>query len=128
MSRTALPFAVVFSLCVAVSAVAAPDATYTALRAIRPDGRTIAVNNFVFQSDVIRFTLNGKLHLLTPVEGKTSGAVFIGQGSYELTPAAASERYQLSLHANDEKLTSIGDQFDSAVFLGTALVNDALKL
>ncbi len=128
MSRTALPFAVVFSLCAAVSAVAAPDATYTALRAIRPDGRTIAVNNYVFQSDVLRFTLNGKLHLLTPVEGKTSGAVFIGQGSYELTPASASERYQLSLHANDEKLTSLVDQFDSAVFLGTALVNDVLKL
>jgi hypothetical protein len=128
MSRTALPFAVVFFIFAAVSASAAPDATYTALRAIQPDGRSIAVNNYVFQSDVVRFTLNGKLHLLTPVEGKTSGAVFIGQGSYELTPASASERYQLSLHTNDEKLVSVGDQFDSAVFLGTALVTDALKL
>lgn len=128
MSRTALPLAVVLSLCVAGSAFAAPDATYTALRAIRPDGRSIAVNNYVFQSDVIRFTLNGKLHLLTPVEGKTSGAVFIGQGSYELTPASDSERYQLSLQTGDEKLVSIGDQFESAVFLGTALVSDALKL
>jgi hypothetical protein len=128
MSRTALPLAVVLSLLVAVSAFAAPDATYTALRAIRPDGRTIAVNNYVFSRDVVKVTLNGKLHLLTPVEGKTSGAVFVGQGSYELTPASASERYQLSLHTNDDKLTSIADSFDSAIFLGTALVDDALKL
>ncbi|HEX8616565.1 MAG TPA: M1 family aminopeptidase [Thermoanaerobaculia bacterium] len=110
-----------------MSAVAAPDATYTALRAIRPDGRTIAVDNYTFQSDVVRFTLNGKLHLLTPVEGKTSGAVFIGQGSYELKPASESERYQVALHANEDELVTLTDQFDSAVFLGTALVDDVLK-
>ena len=128
MSRTALPVAAVLSFFVALSALAAPDATYTALRAIRPDGRTIAVDNYVFERDVLRFTLNGKLHLLTPVEGKTSGAVFIGQGSYELTPASDTERRQLALHAADDKLTTISDQFDSAVFLGTALLNDVAKL
>jgi len=127
MQRTALPLVVLVSLLLPMAAFAAPDPTYTALRAARPDGRTITLTNFVFDRDVFHFTLNGKLHLLTPVEGKTSGAVFIGQGSYELKPASEYEQRQLAINAADDKLTSIVDQFDSAVFLGTALVAAAEK-
>ena len=65
----------------------ANEPAYTAVRAIRPDGRSIALTNFTFERDVLRFTLNGTLHLLSPVEGKNPGAVFTGSGSYELTPA-----------------------------------------
>ena len=93
MRRPALPLAVALCLLISTAAIAAPaDPTYTALRAIQPDGRTIALNNFVYERDVLKFTLNGTLHLLTPVEGKTSGAVFTGQGSYELKPAAVAEQ------------------------------------
>ena len=127
MQRTALPLVVLVSLLLPMAVFAAPDPTYTALRAARPDGRTITLTNFVFDRDVFHFTLNGKLHLLTPVEGKTSGAVFIGQGSYELKPASEYEQRQLAINAADDKLTSIVDQFDSAVFLGTALVAAAEK-
>lgn len=118
MRRTALPL--LLSLCLAPFAFAA-DPTYTALRSARPDGRTIALKNFVFEHDVLKFTLNGHLNLLAPVDGKTPGAVFVGQGSYELSPANLFERRQLAIHTNDAKLTSVVDQFDSAVFLGTAL-------
>lgn len=107
------------------TAFAAPDPAYTAMRAARPDGRTIALHDFVFERDVLRFTLTGKLHLLAPVEGKTFGAVFIGTGAYELKPASEAERRQLAINASDDKLTSVVDQFDSAVFLGTALVDAA---
>lgn len=106
---------------------AASDPTYAALRAVRPDARTIALNGFMFESDVLRFTLSGKLVLLQQIEGRTPGAVFIGQGSYELKPATAAELRQLAIYAGDENLTSLSDQFDSAVFLGSALVAAAEK-
>jgi hypothetical protein len=117
----------VLSLAVCAAAFAASDPSYTALRAARPDGRTIALTNFVFDRDVLHFTLNGKLHLLAPVEGKTAGAVFIGQGSYELKPATPQERRQLAINTGDDKLETLSDQFDSAIFLGAALVGVAEK-
>ncbi|MBV8519447.1 MAG: hypothetical protein JO197_18795 [Acidobacteria bacterium] len=110
-----------------ICAFAAADPTYTELRNARPDGRTIALSNFVFTDDAFRFTLTGTLHLLAPVAGKTPGAVFLGQGSYELTPASVAEQRQLALNAGDEKLTALTDTFDSAVFLGTALPAAAEK-
>lgn len=103
------------------------DPTYQSVRASQPDGRTIALNDFAFERDVFRFRLTGTLHLLAPVGGKTFGAVFLGQGSWELTPATAAEKRQLQHHAGDDKLATIVDQFDSAVFLGTALVAAAEK-
>src|SRR6266540_2102180 len=88
----------------AVVSFADPDRSYVALRAARPDGRTIAVNNFVFDRDVYHVTLNGTLHLLAPVNGSTVGAVFTGQGSYELTPATETERRMLAINADDASL------------------------
>jgi hypothetical protein len=126
MRRTAFLCAAVLSL-VCSSAFAASDPTYNSLRASRPDGRTIALQNFVFERDVLRFTLNGRLHLLAPVNGKPVGAVFIGDGSYELKPATVSELRQLTVVTADDKLTSIVDTFDGAVFLGTALSAAAEK-
>ncbi|HVE70457.1 MAG TPA: M1 family aminopeptidase [Thermoanaerobaculia bacterium] len=114
-----LPAAVLAFVCSSV--FAATDPTYTALRASRPDGRTIALQNFVFDRDVLRFTLNGTLHLLAPVNGKTPGAVFTGTGSYDLKPATPHEQRQLAVYAADDKLVSLSDTFDAAVFLGTAL-------
>ncbi len=111
----------------AVAAVAAPDPTYTALRNARPDGRTVPLQNFVFERDVVRFTLTGTLHLLQPVDGKTTGAVFIGQGAYALEPATPAEQRQLAIHADDDGLTVLSDSFESAVFLGIALPAAATK-
>ncbi|HUP61021.1 MAG TPA: M1 family aminopeptidase [Thermoanaerobaculia bacterium] len=121
-----LSLLVVLSLAATAFAVES-DPTYTALRAARPDGRTIALTNFTFERDVLRFTLNGKLHLLKPVDGKTPGGVFIGQGSYELTPAMANEQRQLAIYADDKSLERLVDQFDSAIFLGSALIAAAEK-
>ena len=101
---------------VSLPVAAAVDPTYTAVRSAKVDGRTVAVTNFTFERDAFRITLNGTLHLLAPVENKTFGAVFLGQGSYELKPVLAAEQRQLGLYANDEKLTALTDTFDRAVF------------
>jgi Peptidase family M1 domain len=126
MRRPAFLFAAVLTL-VCATAYAASDPTYDALRASRPDGRTIALQNYVFERDVFRFTLNGKLHLLAPVNGKPVGAVFVGDGSYELRPASVSELRHLAMLTAEERLTALSDTFDRAVFLGSALPATAEK-
>ena len=119
-------FAFLF-LSTALSSFAATDPVYTALRAVRPDAKSITLNNFTFDRDVFHVTLNGTLVPLQQVEGKSPGAVFIGTGTYELKPASNAERKQLSVYAGDDKLTSLSDTFDSAIFLGTSLVSAAEK-
>ena len=86
-----LAAAVVISAILATPALAGTDATYAALRAAAPDGRTVPVSGLVLERDVFRFQLDsGTIHFLAPVEGRTVGAVFVGQGSYRLSPGDAS--------------------------------------
>lgn len=124
MSRAA---SVALLVLLSVSAFALDDPTYAALRAAKPDGRTIALTNFKFERDVFTFTLNGKLHLLAAVDGKTAGAVFIGQGSYQLEPASPGELRQLALQTGQKDLTVLTDTFEHAIFLGSALLAAAEK-
>jgi len=113
------------ALLLPLSLSAADDPTYKALRAARPDGRTIAVEGFAYDSDVYHFTLTGTLHLLAPVDGQNVAAVFLGNGRYELRPAVPAEQRQLALWANDEKLTVLSDDFDHAVFFSSDLLKAA---
>lgn len=114
-------------VCLAIPAFAADDPTYRAVRDAKPDGRSIALTNFTFERDVYRLTLNGALHLLAPADGKTFGAVFIGQGSYELRPASSAERRQLAINTSDEKLEILSDTFEHAVFFAPGLIDAAQK-
>lgn len=94
-------------------------ADYRALRGARPDGRTVALHQFTFQRDVYRFTLDGTLHLA----GEDNAiAVFLGRGSYELAPASEAERRQLAVWTGDEKLVTLKDDFESAVFFAPELI------
>ncbi len=111
----------------AFSAAAATDPAYSALRSARPDGRTIAVHNFTFDRDVYRITLDGTLHLLAPAGGATSGAVFTGHGSYELTPASNNERQSLAINANDPALKTLQDTFDAMTIFDTGLLKELMK-
>ena len=118
-------FVIVFVLASGLSA--ADEPTYAALRSARPDGRSFSVVNMVFDRDAYRFTLNGTLHLLAPVNGATFGAVFVGTGSYTLTPATADEKHQLALYTDDSKLTALSDTFGTAVFFDAALIAELQK-
>lgn len=102
---------------------AATDPTYSSFREARPDGRSVAVTDFTIDRDAYHFTLTGTLNLLSPIGSVTPGAVFVGQGEYTLTPATSDEQRQLVLHTGDDKLTTLGDKFESAVFFDTTLVN-----
>lgn len=100
--------------------MAAPDPSYAALRNARPDGRTVPVSGLVLERDAFRFQFDsGAFHFLAPVEGRTVGAVFVGRGSYRLSPATENERRQLALSSGADRsgFETLADGFDDLVFL-----------
>ncbi len=122
LQRGGFSFALLAVVCIFCpsSASAASDPTYQALRASRPDGRQIPVHNLVLERDAFRFQLDsGSLHLLKPVAGRTVGAVFLGHGSFRLTPASPWERNHLAFITGDEKLEGLEDTFEQLVLLFT---------
>jgi hypothetical protein len=100
---------------------AASDPTYDALRGAKPDGRKIPVQNLILQRDAFRFELaSGALHLLAPVGGRTVGAVFVGQGSYRLSPATPNELRQLALSSGaGQGFEALTDTFEDLLLLFT---------
>ena len=109
-------------LVMATTLSAATDTTYTSLRNARLDGRTVPLSKVSVKRDAYSLTLDGSLHLLQPVGGVTSAAVFTGSGEYLLAPAHAIEQRQLAINTGDDKLTVLTYTFDSAVIFDTALI------
>src|SRR4051794_28768392 len=100
---------------------AVTDPTYAALRGAKPDGRKIPVQSLVLERDAFRFQLDsGALHLLAPVAGRTVGAVFVGQGSYRLSPATPYESRQLAISSGADKgFEALTDTFETLLLLFT---------
>ena len=112
-----LAFAAIFAL-VSVSLVAAEPPEYTQMRAARLDGRTLAVQNLTIDRDVYRFHfVSGTFHFLAPLGAKTWGAVFLGDGRFELRPSAEVERRHLAMVTAQSDLEIFEDSFEQIVFL-----------
>lgn len=77
------------------------DPNYLQLRKLMENasafsGEYASVNNLVLQRDAATFTLrSGEMYFLAPVDGKTTGAVFFGDGEISLTPPVESEKRML---------------------------------
>src|SRR5690242_16338247 len=109
-------------LCLPLSLLAAPEssAAYSQLRAARPAGDPVAVQGLALERDAFRFKFDsGSFQFLTLPDGKAVGALFIGDGGYELRPAVETERRQLALVTGEKGLEILSDRFDSAVLLFT---------
>jgi hypothetical protein len=103
---TPRPF--VFCLTVALcSLVAAPpaeaqpaansDPTYQQLRSIQMGGESVAVQDVKLTREGGVFHLkSGSVCFLAPVEGRVTGAVFVGEGTFFLRPQEAHERRSLA--------------------------------
>lgn len=92
---------------------------YEALRDLAPDAeRGARVEGVVLQRDVGRFHLDrGTLHLLRPFEGRIVGAVFSGEGRFEMTvPDTLEQRH---LVRRFEMVPDPATEFRHAVFLFT---------
>ncbi|HEV8431941.1 MAG TPA: M1 family aminopeptidase [Thermoanaerobaculia bacterium] len=113
------------SLFAATAVPVASNPIYAAFRTARPDDRIIAVNNYEFDRDVYHFKLNGALYLLPPVDNVDVGCVFVGEGTYTLTPATDVERHTLALSSGDDKLKVLTETFTSGVFFDSQLIAKA---
>lgn len=87
------------------------DAVYQQLRAQAAatgdfSGPYATVNNLVLKRDAGIFTLrSGELYFLPPVEGRMTGAVFIGDGELSLTPPVKNEQHSLALFTGQPSIT-----------------------
>src|SRR5436309_152791 len=114
-------WAILIAGMIAAPLQAATDPTYAALRGAKPDGRKVPVHNLVLERDAFRFQLDsGTLHLLAPVQGRTIGAVFVGKGSYRLSPATPYEQRQLALFSGADKgFEALTDTFENLLLFFT---------
>lgn len=67
------------------------------LFAMRPEpGRVAQVSNLVLERDAARFELGeGRIQLLSSVQGRTVGLVWSGRGTFTLAPTLGVERWRL---------------------------------
>src|SRR5882762_3850248 len=88
------------------------DPAYKALRNIGT-GEMLPAKELILKRDAGKFVLNGVLTFLAPVNGKVTGAVFFGKGTFELIPPIEVERKSLSQLTKEPALH---EEFDQAVF------------
>lgn len=81
------------------------DPTYQQLRNVTLGSESIAVEAVDLKRDAATFHLkSGTVCFVAPVDGRVTGAVFVGEGSMTFDPAAADERRSL-------KFLTKSDQF-----------------
>jgi hypothetical protein len=82
------------------------EPVFDGFRHMVPQGNRVAtVRNLMLRRDVIEFALEeGKLYAVTPVAGRTIGAVFVGHGSVSFAPPIAIERREVQRVLGDSVL------------------------
>jgi hypothetical protein len=86
------------------------DSTYQQLRsqaASTAEFPNVAtVTNLVLKRDAGTFTLrSGEIYFLAPVEDRTVGAVFVGDGEFSMTPPVACEKRSLAIFTGEPSIT-----------------------
>jgi hypothetical protein len=105
-------------------ALANNDPVYVALRNIQVSKEVIPVNGFRLNRDAGIFTFrSGAFYLLEPVNGRITGAVFIGDAAFGVNPPTEIERRYLKVLAKDEFV----EQFNTAVFRFTDGTEEELR-
>jgi hypothetical protein len=98
-----------------VTAQQQPNANsfYRQLRALSPTGDAIAVRNLVLQRGGAILTFQtGSIQFYPAVNGKVTGAVFLGRGHFHLTPPTPEERHNLKILTHSD---TFDEDFDQAV-------------
>lgn len=110
----------------APAAVAAnSDPTYQQLRNVGLSGEVSTASNLVLKRDAGTFTFrSGSFYFLAPVNGKVTGAVFLGEGSFNLTPPLDVEKKSLSLLTKEPGIT---EEFNELVLLFTDGTYEEIK-
>ncbi len=83
------------------------------------------VNGLVLKRDAATFTLrSGELYFLPAVEGRVTGAVFVGEGELSLTPPVEHEKQSLALFTGEPSIT---EQFTKVVLRFTDKTFEEVK-
>ena len=94
-------------------ALANNEPTYLKLRNIKLGTETVHVTNFIMKREAGTFTFkNGAFQFVEPVNGKITGAVFVGDASFAMTPPIELERRNLAILTKGQPFE---EQFSSAV-------------
>ncbi len=114
---------------VAYAQTAAPspnsDPTYQALRNLTLSGEAVSVSNFELTRDAGKFRLrSGTVCFTPPVEGKVTGAVFTGDGSFFLDPPSDAERKSLKLLTKEDEFN---EKFEHLVLRFTDSTYEDIK-
>ena len=124
---SAILLASVFALYAADSPPITPnsDPTYQQLRNLTLGGEAVSVTNFTLKRDAGTFHLHsGMVCFVTPVQGKVTGAVFVGEGNFVLDPPLESERRSLKLLTKENEFS---ESFSHAVLRFTDSTYDEIK-
>ena len=101
------------------------DATYQQLRNLTLSGEAVSVSNFELKRDAGTFHLHsGTVCFVTPIQGKVTGAVFVGDGNFVLDPPLESERQSLRLLTKENEFS---EKFNQAVLRFTDSTYDDIK-
>jgi hypothetical protein len=101
------------------------DPTYQQLRNIGLSGEAVGVKDFTLKRDAATFHLrSGTICFVAPVQGKVTGAVFLGDGSMVLDPPLAIERSSLKLLTKEDEFS---ENFSRLVMRFTDATYDEIK-
>jgi hypothetical protein len=101
------------------------DAAYQALRNGTLSGEAVSITNLELKRDAATFRLHsGTVCFVAPVEGKVTGAVFVGEGGWVLDPPQAAERNSLRLLTKEDEFS---EKFERMVLRFTDSTYDDIK-
>ena len=101
------------------------DPVYQQLRNIGLGSEAVSVSNLDLKRDAATFHLHsGTVCFVTPVQGKVTGAVFVGDGSLSLVPPTPDEARSLKRLTNQAEFD---EEFDHLVLRFTDSTYDEIK-
>jgi hypothetical protein len=123
-------FVTVFVFAVGAFAQIAPpapnsDPAYQQLRNLALGSEAVSVKDFTLRRDAATFHLNsGNVCFVTAVQGRVTGAVFVGDGNMVLDPPLALERSTLKLLTKENEFS---EKFSQLVMRFTDETYDEIK-
>ncbi len=95
------------------------------LEAAKLGDQCVVVNNLILTKDKGIFLMKtGEIYLLAPVQGRTTGVVFIGDGEFSLIPPVEYEKKHLAIFTDAPE---IKEEFTELVAYFTDKTLDAIK-